>query len=47
MIAIPYFYIMLKLKRLRVPAVYEVIGLDAIFHEDSDLYPINDKNNST
>ena len=40
LISIPYFYIIQKLKRLRVPAAYEIIGLDMIFHEDSDKYLI-------
>ena len=32
----PYFYIILKLNRLRVHAVYEIIGLDYLLHEESD-----------
>eukprot|EP00347_Sterkiella_histriomuscorum_P003159 403365366 len=33
--SVPYFYIINKMKRLRVPAIYEVIGLDNMLHEES------------
>lgn len=38
LVSIPYFYVISRLKRLRVPSVYEVIGLDRLFHEESDKY---------
>lgn len=42
--SVPYFYIINKLKRLRVPAIYEIIGLDSLLHEESDkitFIPVN------
>lgn len=40
-ISITYFTIIQRLNRLRVPAVYEMIGLDNVFHSESDKFPIN------
>lgn len=41
LISITYFKITLRLNRLRVPQVYEVIGLDNVFHSESDKFPLN------
>lgn len=34
-VSFPYFYFINKNKRLRVPAIYEIIGLDYMLHEES------------
>ncbi|CDW76015.1 ammonium transporter [Stylonychia lemnae] len=44
LLTFPYFYILKRLKRLRVNAIYEIIGLDALMHEDIDKFDyISDK----
>ena len=37
-LSISYFYMMKKLNRLRVDAIYEIIGLDAVMHEECDKF---------
>lgn len=36
LISYPYFWILMKNKRLRVSALYEIIGLDILMHEEGD-----------
>lgn len=33
-----YFYLMKKMNRLRVDPIYEIIGLDAVMHEEVDKF---------
>lgn len=35
-IAFPYFYSLMKIGRLRVPPLYEIIGMDILMHEERD-----------
>lgn len=34
-ITIPYFFFLNRMKRLRVPPIYEIIGLDMLMHEET------------
>jgi ammonia channel protein AmtB len=39
-----YFYLMKKMNRLRVDPIFEIIGLDAVMHEEIekfDYVPVN------
>lgn len=37
-LSVGYFYMMKKMNRLRVDPIYEIIGLDAVMHEEIDKF---------
>lgn len=44
LVTIPYFKILMSMKRLRVSTMYEIIGLDILMHEERDKLPYINEN---